>query len=320
MQAILPLGSAEPAGADPCGAEPRGADPRGADPRGAEPRGAEPRGAGPEWVDTLRSFLLPYWNHLLDGEWATGVAQSRMSLEEMRGWILQIYPFIHAFPKFLAEALIKADDEYTRNFLIDNIRVEKAHAEHWIWMGVGFGLTREEMLEVAEGERPALRDVQSLSDWLWYINAKGSLAEAVAATSFAIEGITGELARKVVAGFESYGRMPGVAMGPKTYKWMREHARYDEEHPRIALEIVTLYATDDRTRTKVMLAAKRSLQLLDLALVTAYRAYAPPRNVIPLVESEQRANDRRKRQLDTSFPERRFRDRRGLGHTAKMIG
>ena len=150
------------------------------------------------------------------------------------GWILQVYPFIHAFPKFLAEGLIKVEDDYSRNFLIDNIRVEKAHAEHWIWMGMGFGLTRQEMLDAAEGTMPVLRDVQSLTDWLWYINTKGSLAEAVAATSFAIEGMAGDIARKVVAGFEAYRDQPGVNMGPKTYKWFREHAHYDDEHPKIA--------------------------------------------------------------------------------------
>jgi len=111
-----------------------------------------------------------------------------MSTNAMRGWCLQLYPFIHAFPKFLAEALIKVEDEYSRSFLIDNIRVEKTHAEHWLWMGEGLGIPRSEMMGLAQGERPLLRDVQSLTDWIWYINAKGSLAEAVAATSFAIEG------------------------------------------------------------------------------------------------------------------------------------
>ena len=63
-------------------------------------------------------------------------------------------------------------------------------------------------------------------------------------------------------------------MGPKTYKWMREHSRYDDEHPKIALEVMKRYATTERVHTKVMLAAKRSLQLLNLALHTSYRAYS----------------------------------------------
>ena len=268
----------------------------------------------PQWVESLNGYLKPYWNDLLQGDWCEGVANTRLTVAEMRGWILQTYPFIHAFPKFLAEGLIKVEDDYSRSFLIDNIRVEKAHAEHWIWMGMGFGLTRQEMLDVAEGSKPVLRDVQSLTDWLWYINTKGSMAEAVAATSFAIEGIAGDIARKVVNGFEAYKDMPGVQMGPKTYKWFREHAHYDDEHPKIAMEIVKRYATTDRMQTKVMLAAKRSVQLLHNALTTGYQAYSVAADkVVPATElrSSDKRTDRRQAQVSMSFPERRFADRRG---------
>ena len=264
----------------------------------------------PQWVGSLHEFLRPYWDDLLDSEWTRAVGEARMTLPEMQGWILQIYPFIHAFPKFLAEALIKVEDEYARSFLIDNIRVEKAHAEHWEWMGRGFGVSLRDMRELAEGHKPPLRDVQSLTDWLWYVNTRGSLAEAVAATSFAIEGITGQLARKVLPGFESYRDRPGVDMNPKTYKWMREHARYDDEHPRIALEVVKRYAATERVQGKVMLAAKRSLQLLHLALHTSYRAYAVMELPVD-VPTEQRTHERRKQQRLIGFPERRFGERRG---------
>jgi len=268
----------------------------------------------PQWVESLNGFLKPYWDELMDSPWARGVGTGSLSVPEMQGWILQVYPFIHAFPKFLAEALIKVEDDYSRSFLIDNIRVEKAHAEHWIWMGIGFGLTREQMIDLAEGNTPVLRDVQSLTDWLWYINTKGSLAEAVAATSFAIEGITGDLARQVVAGFESYKGKPGVDMNPRTYKWMKEHAHYDDEHPKIAMEIVKRYATTEKMQMRVMLAAKRSLQLLSQALHTAYQAYTPAQGA--QVDSDKRATDRRREKTVLSFPERRFADRRGRQHRA----
>jgi hypothetical protein len=169
------------------------------------------------------------------------------------------------------------------------------------------------MLALAEGSKPVLGDVQSLTDWLWYINAKGSLAEAVAATSFAIEGATGELARKVMSGFESYSDNPRVDFGPKTYKWMKEHARYDDEHPKIALEIVKRYAVVDRMQTRVMLATRRSLQLLHQALLTSYRAYsvAPASNRRP--DLDLRVVDRRIKQMVLTFPDRRFRERRHRG-------
>jgi len=271
--------------------------------------------SSPQWVDSLNGYLKPYWDDLLQGDWCEGVANTRLTVPEMRGWILQTYPFIHAFPKFLAEGLIKVEDDYSRSFLIDNIRVEKAHAEHWIWMGQGFGLTRQEMLDAADGTKPVLRDVQSLTDWLWYINTKGSMAEAVAATSFAIEGVAGDIARKVVSGFEAYKDKPGVQMGPKTYKWFREHAHYDDEHPKIAMEIVKRYATTERMQTKVMLAAKRSVQLLHNALTTGYQAYSLcEESVVPANElrAKDKRADRRGGQKPLSFPERRFADRRGL--------
>ncbi|HYL19924.1 MAG TPA: iron-containing redox enzyme family protein [Burkholderiales bacterium] len=264
------------------------------------------------WVDSLHAYVKPYWDHLLDGPWAEGVATGKLTLPEMQGWMLQIYPFIHAFPKFLAEALIKVEDDYSRSFFINNIRVEKGHAEHWLWMGEGFGVQREAMLELADGTKPLLRDVQSLTDWLWHVNTKGSLAEAVAATSFAIEGIAGDIARKVTDGFKYYKDEPGVDLSSKTYRWMREHAHYDDEHPKIALEIVQRYATTERMQTRVMLAAKRSIQMLDHALVTSYQAFSDASTSSERVERDLRASERRKAQVVLAFPDRRFRERRGL--------
>lgn len=223
----------------------------------------------PMWVSSLYEFVAPYWDSLVNGPWAESVATTQLSVERMQGWILQLYPFIHDFPKFLAEGLIKVEDDFSRTFLIENIRIEKAHAEHWLWMGEGFGLDRQQMLDLAEGKTMVMRDVQSLTDWVWRINGTGSLAEAVAATSFAVEGVAGALARKVCAGFEAYRGQPGVDMNPKTYKWLREHAHYDDEHPKFALEIIKRYAITERSQRQVMFAAKRSIELLNLALLSS---------------------------------------------------
>jgi pyrroloquinoline quinone (PQQ) biosynthesis protein C len=264
-----------------------------------------------DWIETLKLSLQPDWNEIVAGEWAANLINGTWSTDAIRGWCLQLYPFIHAFPKFLAEALIKAEDEYSRSFLIDNIRVEKAHAEHWLWMGEGFGLRRSEMMAMAEGERPLLRDVQSLSDWLWFINAKGSLAEAVAATSFAIEGATGDLTRGLINAFEAYGSREGVTMNPRTTKWFRNHAKYDDDHPRIALQIVARYAQTERERMKVMAAARRSLQLLNLALLTAGREYSysgQGRSALAWAE-EPRVVDRRRSRQPIAFPDRRVVER-----------
>ena len=108
-------------------------------------------------------------------------------------------------------------------------------------------------------------------------------------------------------------------MGPKTYKWFREHAHYDDEHPKIAMEIVKRYATTERMQTKVMLAAKRSVQLLNNALTTGYKAYSvSEEKIVPPNDLRvyDKCADRRQRQDTVGFPERRFADRRGLQHRA----
>jgi len=273
---------------------------------------SEPIAIRPSWTGALKAYVKPYWDHLLDGPWAEGVANGRLTLSEMQSWMLQMYPFIHAFPKFLAEALIKVEDDYSRSFFINNIRVEKAHAEHWLWMGTGFGVRRGDMLTLAEGTQPLPRDVQSLTDWLWYINCKGCLAEAVAATSFAVEGVAGDIARKVTAGFQWYKDDPGVDLSPKTYRWMKEHAHYDDQHPKIALEIVERYATSERMQTRAMLCAKRSLELLDNALITSYRAASGVPTSPGIARRDQSSSDRRRVHVPITFPERRVGERRGL--------
>lgn len=265
----------------------------------------------PTWIDTMKAYVRPYWDGLVRGELVTKAATGRLSLEEMQGWMLQMYPVIHAFPKFLAEALIKVEDDYSRTFFIDNIRVERAHANHWVAMCEGFGLQRSALMELAEGDKPVLRDVQSLTDWLWYINCKGSLPEAVAATSFAIEGAIGDISRRVVEGFQFYDGANDVALSSRTYKWFREHAHYDDQHPKIALQIVERYALTPRARTRAMFAAKRSLQLLEQALLAATYAYTPTQSESTHGEGEQRRNERRGQVLTIDFPERRFRERRG---------
>jgi len=276
----------------------------------------------PKWIDALHGYLKPYREEAFSGEWAVGVANTKLTIPEMKGWISQMYPFIHAFPKFLAEALIKVEDDYSRAFFIDNIRVEKAHAEHWIWMGEGFGLLRDEMIDLADGNKPILRDVQSLTDWLWYINTKGSFVEAVAATSFAVEGITGDLARIVTDGFDAYRGHEGVDMNPRTYKWMREHVHYDDEHPKIALEIIEKYANTESLQIKAMIAAKRSIQMLHHALMTSYQAYSVNGAATGFdnqseKRATQRSSDRRSEAKATGFPERRFGERRG--HTTRAV-
>src|SRR5258708_16300175 len=67
----------------------------------------------PQWVDSLHGYVKPYWDDLLNGEWAEAVTAGRLTIPPNQGWIIQIYSLIPPLPKLLAEALFHGHGEYT---------------------------------------------------------------------------------------------------------------------------------------------------------------------------------------------------------------
>jgi pyrroloquinoline quinone (PQQ) biosynthesis protein C len=76
-----------------------------------------------------------------------------------------------------------------------------------------------------------------LAHWCWYVCDRASLAVAVAATNYAIEGSTGEWACLVCSRSTYADSLPEEIRGSAT-RWLRLHAEYDDNHPWEALEIV----------------------------------------------------------------------------------
>lgn len=191
-------------------------------------------------------------------------------MEQMRAWLVQLYPFIESFPKWIALNIAKTQDPVSRAFMIDNVRVEKRHAEQWVHMAEGFGIDATELFTV----RP-IPQVEALTHWLWSINTQGSLAEAVGATNYAIEGITHDISSTVVKGFPKYEGRDGLRLTRKAYSWMEAHAAYDDMHPIQALHVMKLYTFTQDQEDKVIFAAKRSLEYMLMALNACYTEFPP---------------------------------------------
>lgn len=224
----------------------------------------------PAWVLEMDQHLEPYrqaiWQTKLVQETSTG----QLSLRQVKGWSIQFYPFIESFPQFMATYLANAPDPVSRAYLIDNLRVEKKHADQWIDMAKGFGVPREELFTT-----PILPEVEALTHWLWSVSNRGSFVEAIAATNFAIEGVTQGIATIMVKGFDKYHGKDGVSLDRKAYYWMEAHSAYDDLHPFEALEIIKTHATSVELQHNVQHAAQRSLEYLFRALEACYWAYAP---------------------------------------------
>lgn len=224
----------------------------------------------PAWILDLRQHIEPTWNAILKSRLLQEASMGTLSLPQMRAWLTQLYPFIETFPKWIALNIPKTQDAISRGFLIDNIRVEKRHAEQWVYMAEGFGIKRGDLSTVQP-----LPEVDALTHWLWSINTQGTLAEAVGATNYAIEGITQEIAKVTVKGFPHYEGVDGIHLERKAYWWMEAHAKYDDLHPQQALEIMKMYATTKELQTKVTFVTRRSLEYMLMAFEACYTQFQP---------------------------------------------
>ncbi|MGH7231422.1 MAG: TenA family transcriptional regulator [Nitrospiraceae bacterium] len=223
----------------------------------------------PAWIFELKQHLDPYRHAVLNCRLIREASDGTLPLAQMRGWLLQLYPFIECFPKWLALSLARTQDPVSQAFLIDNLRVEKKHALQWIHMAEAFGVSEQELMEV----KP-LPGVEALTHWLWSINSHGVLVEAVAATNYSIEGVTQGIAQSTVLGFPKYEGREGIHLSKKAYAWMEAHARYDDLHPVYALEIIKRYSETQEMRERVKFAAQRSLEFMLMALEACYTHYS----------------------------------------------
>ena len=152
-------------------------------------------------------------------------------------FFIRVWPVIEQFPQYMGRNLAKLQfgipgHDLARVFLTRNVRVEQSHADYWVAWAEASGVSREALLQGSHAAASA-----ALAHWCWYICDREPLAQAVAATNYAIEGVTGEWAQLVCSSDRYAGSLPEEKRKPGM-RWLRAHARYDDSHPWEALEIV----------------------------------------------------------------------------------
>jgi len=190
--------------------------------------------AHPAWTAQMLERLGPSWESVSGCELFASTKPGAMPSEAWRRVILEFFCVVEAFPKYMGITLAKTTfgvspkDELARNWLIGNIRVEARHAEWYVDWAAGHGISRKEI--TGYHPHPA---VGALDAWLWSVAYRGTLAEAVGAINYAIEGTTGEWTRQVLPAFTEHYDHDETALA-----WLVNHAEYDDEHPVQALEII----------------------------------------------------------------------------------
>ncbi len=226
-----------------------------------------------EWSQKFWDELFPAKERVSKHPLFLDMANGSLSLECFRSTLLNFYPLVAHFPSYMAGALAKATSfsldgvTETRDWLIQNIKVEERHLNWYQDWAMGFGLTLEMLNEVTP---PAA--MNAVNHFLWTTNYRGSLAESIAATNLAIEWATGDWTIQVYKGIQTYTQHPEVNINKRSLAWLRAHAHYDDLHPYEAMELIKrLCDKDPVLQRKAFLAAKEGLAYYELALDECYK-------------------------------------------------
>ena len=192
-------------------------------------------------------------------------AENRLDKHRIQEFLVAFYPVIRDFPSWLEVLLHRSPDD-GREFFQDNIRVERRHDAMWRAMGDGFDVPRERF----RAPEPFVEEVEVFHAFVTATCREAPFGRAVSATNYAIEGVAQKISAKALQGLGKNEKI-----GPKGRWWLEEHAKYDDEHPVQALEIVKRCVERGESAEAVTEAACTSLRLMRQAMVAAYRNGGP---------------------------------------------
>ena len=196
----------------------------------------------PEWAQQLIRDCSESKRRVVEHEIYKRMRDNTLSPKTMRVYLIGGWSTVEQFSLYMGRNLGKtsygrsAGEDMARRWLIRNIRVELNHADYWMHWARAHGVSLEELIAQ---DIPA--EFQALSDWCWHTCTTDSLAVAMAATNYAIEGAVGEWSA-VVCSTSVYEESFPQEGRKRAMKWLKMHAQYDDEHPWEALEIVCTLA------------------------------------------------------------------------------
>src|ERR1051325_4155660 len=187
----------------------------------------------PAWVADLDAALDPSREAILDTPVIVHASENELVDGKIQNFLVAFYPIIRDFPQWL-QLLLDRSPEDGKVFFRDNIRVEKRHDAMWRAMGEGFNVPKNRF-QVPEPMISAVEDVaQNISE-------------------------------KALRGLAKNEKI-----GPRGRCWLEEHAKYDDEHPIHALEIIKGCVKRGEAPRGVTESALKSLDLMKDAMVASY--------------------------------------------------
>lgn len=232
-------------------------------------------GSYPVWVQRVVRETAPYKQRVVEHELFALMREGKLPMSAMRRFLVGVWPTIEQFPRFMSMNLKKigygdsVGEDMARRYLIQNIRVEQKHSEHWATWASSAGLTLHDLRTGQDVEEMA-----ALAHWCWFISDQAKLAVAIAATNYAVEGATGEWSC-VVCSKNTYAQSLPEDIRVPAMRWLKVHAEYDDTHPWEALDIVATllgHAPSQQDITEVRRAIQSSYTYMKMALDSALMA------------------------------------------------
>ncbi len=216
----------------------------------------------PSWVADLDAALVPSREAILETPVIVDASENQLVDGEIQNFLVAFYPIIRDFPQWLQLLLDRSPDE-GQAFFRDNIRVEKRHDAMWRAMGAGFDVPRARF-HVPEPMNPK---VSAFHGYLTHMCRSAAFGAAVSATNYAVEGVAQKISEKALRGLAKNEKI-----GPRGRWWLEEHAKYDDEHPIHALEIMKGCVKRGEAPQRLTEAALQSLSLMCEAILASYAA------------------------------------------------
>lgn len=211
----------------------------------------------PRWAQDLVDSCAEVRTKVAEHELFHYMRDAALNDSQTSTFLVGVWPVIEQFPQYMAQNLLKVQygrargHDEARRYLIRNIRVEQNHADHWMNWALASGVSAGDLLH---GEVPP--ETHALAHWCWHTCERDSLAAGMAATNYAIEGVTGDWSA-LVCSKDIYEQSFDEDVRAKAMKWLKLHAKYDDTHPWEALEIICHVMGTNPTQRGVSLIRSR---------------------------------------------------------------
>jgi pyrroloquinoline quinone (PQQ) biosynthesis protein C len=232
----------------------------------------------PAWIQRVIEECNASKQRVARHELYRRIKENQLSQPAMRNFLVGVWPVIWQFPQYMAMSLCRVEQglrghEEARAYLIKNIRIENKHAQLWAHWSEAHRVSMDDLLY---GERPAA--AEALSHWCWHTCERAPLAVTMAATNYAIEGVTGEWSC-FICSTKTYEESFPLTVRQRALKWLKVHAEYDDTHPWEALEIIAtiLGASPSESDVRsVQAAICKSYDYMRLTLDDCLRSQGAP--------------------------------------------